>query len=521
MVFPLGLLQGIAGAAKGILPPGMGLAGARGAAPAAGMAGQAGALAAPSANSLAVAPAPAPPVATANYTPNPYTNSTGGANAGNGGSGSTGAPNIPAAAAGAAASSLSATPAAAAPVGGGSTQRDSPLAGANINPYGAQNNRPSDWLTGGGGSHIMQGIVNRDPFAARGMEGDLGAYGINVPNTGSLKPSDVGLGGAPMSRDPYSAREAATGFGPTYGHTPTSPADAPWQGMGYGTPTPGYLTQGGSHSIDTPVAAGTPTGGYSPPMVGGTPTQGYEPRAQGPAFSGVTHDRLNAAIAAQPIAAGTPTSGYEPNLPPVAAGTPTGGYNSITSGTGGANRGANPAPAPYLDPSGVLQEVFSGADPSVAAPKGDFGGASPAPAINPFASIGDFFSPPSQAAVDRMAGGYGIAPPVTSSLPGFLEGGGASHPVVPSYGTPRQPQYRPAVPGANPRPQQSYDAPGPSPSTVPPPYSDVGGPRVPSPRPDVGVNPFGFRMPSYGEPRIPQSRPDPWSDWYDRMGGYG
>ena len=269
MVFPLGLLQGMAGAAKGILPPGMGLASARGAAPAAGMAGQAGALAAPSANSLAVAPAApavapsAPPAATANYTPNPYTNSTGGANAGNGGSGNTGGttPTIPGAAAagaaGAAASSLSVTPSAAAPtIGGGSTDRNSPLAGANINPYGAQNTRPSDWLTGGGGSHIMQGMVNRDPFAARGMEGDLGAYGINIPNTGSLKPSDVGLGGAPMSRDPYSAREAATGFGPTYGHMPTNPADAPWQGMGYGTPTPGYLTQGGSHSIDTPIASG-------------------------------------------------------------------------------------------------------------------------------------------------------------------------------------------------------------------------------------------------------------------------
>jgi hypothetical protein len=407
----------------------------------------------------------------------------------------------------------------AAPVGGGSTQRDSPLAGANINPYGAQNNRPSDWLTGGGGSHIMQGIVNRDPFAARGMEGDLGAYGINVPNTGSLKPSDVGLGGAPMSRDPYSAREAATGFGPTYGHTPTAPADAPWHGMGYGTPTPGYLTQGGSHSIDTPVAAGTPTGGYSPPMVGGTPTQGYEPRAQGPAFSGVTHDRLNAATAARPIAAGTPTSGYEPNLPPVAAGTPTGGYNSITSGTGGANRGG-PAPAPYLDPTGVLQEVFSGPNPAAAA--------STAPAINPFSSLGNIFGGPGPEELGNQLAPSGVAPPVTSSLPGFLEAGGGSHAALPSYGLPRQPQYRPSVPGANPRPQQSGDITGPS--NIPPPAFSG---NLPQARPDYmntsgegtrqlshfgafpSISPFAGPPPTYGYPRPPQPRPD-----YER-GPYG
>ena len=258
-------------------------------------------------------------------------------------------------------------------------------------------------------------------------------------------------------------------------------------------------------------------------MVGGTPTQGYEPRASGPAFSGVTRDRLNAATAARPIAAGTPTQGYEPNLPPVAAGTPTGGYDSITSGTGGANRGG-PAPDLY---SGVFTPSDLG-----------LGGMSPAAAVaapastspNPFASIGDFFSPPSQAAVDRMAGGYGIAPPVNSSL-GFLEAGGASHSALPSYGLPRPPQarpaggapfqgnlpqYRPSVPGANPRPQQSGDITGPS--NIPPPA--FGG-NMPQARPDVGINPFGFSNPYPQGPRIPQSRPDPWSDWYDRMGGYG
>jgi hypothetical protein len=517
MVFPLALLQGLAGAAKGILPQGMSMA--AGAAPA-----QAGALSAAQPSSLAMstpnapmntpapnAPAPSAPAPT-NTIPEHLLGGGGAHDSGTAGSGSI-AP-VAGAVAGAGATTLAPNVAqAATPTATSDNNPEQSSWGAGINPY----SRSSDWLTGGGGSHVMQGIVNRDPFAARGMEGDLGAYGINVPNTGSLQPSDVGLGGRQMSRDPNSAREAATGFGPTYGHTPTNPADAPWQGMGYGTPTPGYLSQGGSHQIDT-----------------GAPM----PDATGASFSGITRNRAD----------------YGQGGPTVPGGTMPGGGTVAPPGVNrGVNRGFDPSPDPYLDPTGVLQEVFSGPDPVAAAPyggagpqapggrsgfspsyggyrggtsppgflsgtgsshydplsaayppvapKGDFGGP------NPFAGpLGDIFSPPSQQSIDQFAGGAGIAPPAQTSLPGFLEAGGTARTPIPRPAQPFDPRA--------PRPPQLHDALGPP--EVPPPYADVGGPRVPRPRPErtfgqtpiVGISPFTPQLPPYGYPRPPRPRPD-------------
>src|SRR5436190_2800142 len=476
------------------------------AAPAAGAAGEAGALSAPSSFSLP-----------------PHLESGGGAH---GGGQAPSTPSAPITPGGAGTigwrglTSLSAAPAPSA-FSSGSSDRT-----ANINPYigstgGANANidrSMSPYAPGiseGAGNYYqnpaelpgpttMDDLINSLPGAPTGTSPDYNPGYFNSPGSPQRVADNSGgvYGNSAGGASALSATGYPGGF-PTGTLTPTDSYDAPFMGAGKAAPgfsgaTRNRLNYGGAG----PAAPGGPMPGQSyslPPSLQGTgSSHGYDPLtsiqaprapAQGPEFSGVTRERANAAGAVRPGAAGTPTQNYQV---PGAAGTPAGTYRSVTSGTGGANRGTEPdLYGGVFSPSDL---GLGGVSPAAAAP------APAAPAVNPFASIGDFFSPPSQQAVDLMAGGYGVAPPVAST-PGFLEAGGASK--APAYGTPRPPQPRPAG-----GPPDSYkflgNMPQPRPDPFSPdyqpyvrrgsgwsPYEEGFTPPLPRARPEY-INPFGY-----------------------------
>src|SRR5436190_1368900 len=341
------------------------------AAPAAGAAGEAGALSAPSSFSLP-----------------PHLESGGGAHGGGQAPSTPSAPITPGGAGaigGGGLTSLSAAPAPSA-FSSGSSDRT-----ANINPYIGS--------TGGANANIDRSM---SPYAPGISEGAGNYYQNPAELPGPTTMDDLinSLPGAPTGTSPD--------YNPGYFNSPGSPQRvADNSGGVYGN------SAGGASALSaTGYPGGFPTGTL-------TPTDSYDAPFMGagkaaPGFSGVTRERANAAGAVRPGAAGTPTQNYQV---PGAAGTPAGTYRSVTSGTGGANRGTEPdLYGGVFSPSDL---GLGGVSPAAAAP------APAAPAVNPFASIGDFFSPPSQQAVDLMAGGYGVAPPVAST-PGFLEAGGAS-----------------------------------------------------------------------------------------------
>ena len=198
-------------------------------------------------------------------------------------------------------------------------------------------------------------------------------------------------------------------------------------------------------------------------------------------------------------------SGALPTLSPTSQ---PGFYNppSIMSGTGGANRGTEPDLYGGVFTPGDLG--LGGPSPAAAAPAAPAstfpgrpespGTGFPAARGNPFAGpLGDIFGAPSRENIDLFAGGTGVAPPVSSSLPGFLEAGGTS------YATPQLPQPRPTA-----GPPDSYKFLGNMPQARPDPFSpdyqpytqrgsgwspyeEGFTPPLPRARPEY-INPFGY-----------------------------